>query len=73
MEISISKIEKSIYTIRGFQVMLDSDLAEMYQTETKYINRAVNRNPSRFPEAFAFQITEVEWTTLRFQIGTLNT
>jgi phage regulator Rha-like protein len=70
MEISISKIEKSIYTIRGFQVMLDSDLAEMYQTETKYINRAVNRNPSRFPEAFAFELTQDEWTNLKFQIGT---
>ena len=70
MEISISKIEKSIYTIRGFQVMLDSDLAEMYQTETKYINRAVNRNLSRFPEAFAFELTQDEWTNLKFQIGT---
>ena len=73
MDISIGQIENMIYTIRGQQVMLDSDLAEMYQTETKYINRAVSRNPSRFPEAFAFQITEEEWTTLRFQLGTLNT
>lgn len=70
MEISISKIEKSIFTIRGLQVMLDSDLAEMYQTETKYINRAVNRNLSRFPEAFAFELTQDEWTNLKFQIGT---
>jgi len=73
MEITISNIENKIYTIRGMQVMLDSDLAEMYQTETKYINRSVSRNPSRFPVAFAFQLTEDEWTALRFQIGTLNT
>jgi len=70
MEISISHIENRIYTIRGLQVMLDSDLAEMYQTETKYINRAVSRNPSRFPEAFAFELTLGEWTNLKFQIGT---
>jgi phage regulator Rha-like protein len=72
MEISIKKIENKIFTIRGVQVMLDSDLAEMYQTETKYINRAVNRNPDRFPSVFAFQLTEEEWTAIRFQIGTLK-
>jgi len=50
--------------------MLDSDLAQLYQTETKYINRAMNRNSDRFPEAFAFQLTKLEWSDLRFQIGT---
>ena len=50
--------------------MLDSDLAEMYQTETKYINRAVSRNPSRFPKAFAFELTPAELTNLKFQFGT---
>jgi hypothetical protein len=53
--------------------MLDSDLAEIYRTETKYINRAVNRNPSRFPIAFAFQLETQEWDSLRCQNGTLNT
>ncbi len=70
MEINTNQIENRIYAIRGVQVMLDSDLAGMYQTETKYINRAVNRNPSRFPEAFAFELTQDEWTNLKFQIGT---
>jgi hypothetical protein len=65
-------IENKIFTIRGVQVMLDSDLAVLYQTETKFINRAVKRNPLRFPEVFAFQIDDEEWNYLRFQIGTLN-
>ncbi|MBU3658771.1 MAG: ORF6N domain-containing protein [Flavobacteriales bacterium] len=72
MEIMISQIEKNIYTVRGVQVIFDNDLARFYQTETKYINRAVNRNPKRFPPEFAFQLNEKEWEALRFQIGTLN-
>jgi len=72
MELVISNIENKIYSIRDVQVMLDSDLATMYQTETKYINRAVNRNPTRFPSAFAFQLNDSEWDSLRFQIGTLK-
>jgi hypothetical protein len=70
MEPSLNTIENRIHTIRGIQVMLDSDLAALYQTETKYINRAVNRNPGRFPDAFAFQLTKPEWDNLKFQIGT---
>jgi phage regulator Rha-like protein len=54
------------------QVMLDSDLAKLYQTETKYINRAVSRNPDRFPDFFAFQLNDKEWEALRFQIGTFK-
>ena len=50
--------------------MLDADLAKMYQTETKYINRAIKRNPDRFPEHFAFQLTKEEYENLRFQSGT---
>jgi hypothetical protein len=72
MEVAVQHIENKIYTLRGLQVMLDSDLAELYETETKYINRAVNRNTNRFPPDFAFQLTEEEWSALRFQIGTLN-
>jgi phage regulator Rha-like protein len=68
----IQNIESIIFTIRGLQVMLDSDLARLYKTETKYINRSVSRNMNRFPVDFAFQLTEIEWQTLRFQIGTLN-
>lgn len=69
-EISQQYIENRIFTIRGEQVMLDSDLALIYQTETKYVNRAVKRNIDRFPENFVFQLTEKEWDNLRFQTGT---
>jgi hypothetical protein len=71
--IKIDDIKSRIFTIRGMQVMLDSDLAEFYQTETKYINRAVKRNPDRFPEGFIFQLTKTEMESLRFQFGTLKT
>ena len=67
-----SEIESRIFTIRGMQVMLDSDLAELYGTETKFINRAVSRNQDRFPTDFAFRLNEEEWSALRFQNGTLN-
>jgi len=70
--IAQTHIENRIFTVRGIQVMLDRDLAEMYQTETKFINRAMKRNPDRFPETFAFQLTTKEWESLRFQSGTLN-
>jgi len=70
MELVKSNIENKIYLIRGIQVMLDSDLADLYNTETKFINRAVKRNASRFPEEFMFQLSEQEWQNLRFQSGT---
>jgi hypothetical protein len=72
MDLTINSIENKIYNIRGMQVILDRDLALLYQTETKYINRAVNRNPDRFPGSFAFQLADSEWESLRFQIGTLE-
>lgn len=66
------KIEKMIYEIRGKQVMLDSDLAKLYQCSngTKSINLAVKRHFKRFPERFMFQLTDDEIS--RFQIETLN-
>ena len=64
------KIRNLIYTIRGKQVMLDSDLAALYQVETKNLNKAVKRNIERFPVSFCFQLTEEEVENLRFQIGT---
>ena len=69
-QLTNQEIENQILWIRGLQVMLDSDLAALYGTETKYINRAVKRNPERFPETFAFQLSEKEWSNLKFQIGT---
>lgn len=68
----LNNLENKIFTIREMQVMLDSELAKLYQTETKYINRAVHRNPDRFPSTFAFQLDEPEWDSLKFQIGTLE-
>ena len=56
--ISIVKIEKVIYLIRGEKVMLDHDLAELYQVQTKSLNQAVRRNPDRFPADFMFQLSE---------------
>lgn len=51
-------IQDKIYTIRGMQVMVDKDLAELYEVETKVLNQAVKRNIARFPERFCFQLTE---------------
>ena len=58
--ISIEQIEKSIYLIRGEKVMLDRDLAELYQVQTKALNQAVRRNRDRFPADFMFQLLEKE-------------
>ena len=69
-ELSIEDIKNLIYTIRGKQVMLDSDVARLYHYETKNINKAVKRNLERFPKEFCFQLTENEFQTLRFQFGT---
>lgn len=70
------RIESMIYEIRGKQVMLDSNLAKLYQCAngTKSINLAVKRNLNRFPNDFYFQLTEEETLICsKFQIGTLNT
>jgi hypothetical protein len=61
-----------IYTVRGEQVMLDSDLAELYGVETKRLNEAVTRNIKRFPERFCFRLTREEGENLRSQIATLR-
>lgn len=63
-------IKNLIYTIRGKQVMIDSDVSMLYQCETKYINRVVKRNIERFPEEFCFQLTEKEFQNLRCQFVT---
>jgi len=63
-------IESLIDTVRDKQVMLDSDLATLYQVETKNLNKAVKRNIERFPQSFCFQLTEKEAENLRFQLGT---
>ncbi|MBQ3414498.1 MAG: ORF6N domain-containing protein [Clostridia bacterium] len=70
--ISNEEIKNLIYTIRGKQVMLDSDVSMLYHYETKNVNKAVKRNIERFPEEFCFQLTDEEVKILRFQIGTSN-
>ena len=65
-----NEIRNKIYTIRNQQVMLDSDLALMYQVETKRLNERVKRNIARFPENFCFQLTKDEYDNLRSQIAT---
>ncbi len=59
-----------IYVIRNQKVMLDKDLADLYQVETKQLKRQVKRNIERFPEDFMFELTELEYENLRCQIGT---
>lgn len=63
-------IKNKIFTIRGLQVMLDRDLAELYEVETKVFNQAVKRNENRFPDDFRFQLSEAEHQNLRSQIVT---
>ena len=70
--LSNEEIKNLIYTIRGKQVMLDSDVAMLYHYETKKINQAVKRNIETLPEKFCFQLTEEEFSSLRSQIVTLN-
>lgn len=71
-ELNNEDIKNLIYTIRGKQVMLDSDVAMLYHYETKKINQAVKRNIDRFPGKFCFQLTEDEFSRLRSQIVNLN-
>ena len=66
-------IEKRILLIRGKKVILDADLAVLYQVETKALKRAVRRNTERFPEDFMFQLNREEADSLRYQIGTSKT
>lgn len=66
------QIVSKIYFIRGQKVMLDYDLATLYNVETKYLKRQVRRNLNRFPEDFMFGLTKEEYEALRSQIGTLK-
>lgn len=68
--ISVEVIAAKILIVKGKRVMLDKDLAELYEVMTKNLNKAVKRNIERFPEDFMFQLTKEEIENLRFQIGT---
>jgi phage regulator Rha-like protein len=67
---SLIIIENKIFLIRGFRVMLDSDLAELYGVQTKVLNQAVKRNIDRFPAEFMFQLSDLELDSLRSQFVT---
>jgi hypothetical protein len=70
LPVPIEGIERRICLIRGEKVMLDADLAVLYQVETKTLNRAVRRNPDRFPDDLMIRLTKEELENLRCQIGT---
>jgi hypothetical protein len=72
MKLTPTLIQNKIYEIRGHKVMLDFDLAEMYEVETKVFNQSVKRNANRFPPDFTFTLTQQEFQRLRSQIVTSN-
>lgn len=72
LTLSQHDIEKLIITVRGEQVMIDRDIAFVYQVEVKQMNRQVKRNIERFPEDFMFQLTKEEYNSLRCHFGTSN-
>jgi ORF6N domain len=72
LPVPVELVERRIYLIRGQKVVLDSDLAELYQVETRALIQAVKRNMDRFPEDFMFQLTQEETESLRSQIVISN-
>jgi hypothetical protein len=64
------KIEEKIIDLRNQQVIIDTDIAELYGVETKRINEAVTRNPDKFPKDYLFKITQQEWELLKSQFAT---
>ena len=63
--VKIEKIENKIIEIRGHKVLLDSDVAELYEVETKRVNEAVKNNPDKFPYGYLFDLSEDEWRKLK--------
>ena len=68
--VPIEKISGKIYLIHGQKVMLDRDLADLYEVETKQLKRSVRRNIDRFPRDFMFELTKSELENWRYQFGT---
>ncbi|TAM99161.1 MAG: ORF6N domain-containing protein [Chitinophagaceae bacterium] len=68
----IRSIQNRIYELRGTRIMLDFDLATLYEVETRVLNQAVKRNMERFPEDFMFQLTIAEYESIRLQIDAIN-
>lgn len=72
MDTTLQTVHNKIYIIRGKQIMLDRDLAELYKVETKRLNEQVKRNSERFPEDFMFQLTKEELEIWKSQNATSN-
>lgn len=70
--VQVDTIKSSIYEVRGQRVMLDSDLAELYEVEVSQLKRQVRRNIDRFPKDFMFELTREEYDSLRCQNGTIK-
>jgi hypothetical protein len=70
MNMKVATLQSKIYEIRNLKVMLDFDLAELYEIETRVLNQAVKRNVKRFPNDFMFQLTDEEWRNMSSQIVT---
>ena len=70
--IKYEDVESKILTIRGEQIILDRDVADLYGVETKDINRAVNNNPYKFPESYIIFLEKEEWKSLRLKFLTLE-
>ncbi|MDR2819698.1 MAG: ORF6N domain-containing protein [Desulfovibrio sp.] len=70
--LTLDAVVRRIFDLRGQRVMLDADLAVLYGVETRYIPRAVKRNPGRFPPDFAFQLSTEEWANLKSTFGISN-
>jgi len=68
MELQTQEIQNKIYEIRGRRVMLDFDLAEIFEVETKYLKRAVRQNIERFPDDFLFELTRNEYNNLKMNL-----
>jgi hypothetical protein len=71
--IRYENIENMILTIRGEQIIIDRDVAELYGVETKRVNEAVANNPDKFPDGYIFSLDTAEWNSLRSKISTLET
>ena len=70
--IIFEEVEKRVLTIRGEQVLIDRDVAELYGVETKDVNRAVKNNPEKFPDGYIISLNNDEWNSLRLNIFTLD-
>ena len=70
--IGYREVEEKVLSVRGQNVLLDRDVAELYGVETKRVNETVSNNPDKFPEEYAIALDSQEWSSLRSKVSTLN-